>query len=72
MAKDMSTQGQVGLSNANLSVTQPNGGGALGEQYAADPASAFPAADKTTQGPAGTTDTMVNSIESTRAFGAGK
>jgi len=26
-----------------------------GEQYAADPAAAFPAEDKSTQGPAGTT-----------------
>jgi hypothetical protein len=26
-----------------------------GEQYAADPAAAFPAQDKSTQGPAGTT-----------------
>ena len=71
MAKDMSTQGSVGLSNASLAVNQPNGGGSLGEQYGADPKSAFPASDKSTQGPAGTTNKMVHSVEETRAFGAG-
>jgi hypothetical protein len=42
-----------------------------GEQYAADPKSAFPAQDKSTQGPAGTTNKMVHSVEATRNFGAG-
>lgn len=72
MAQDMSTQGQSGLSKPGLSVNQPNGGGNLGEQYAADPKPAFAAQDKSSQGSAGVTDKMVNSMESTRAFGAGK
>ena len=71
MAQDMSAQGSAGLSKPGLSVTQPSGGGNLGEQYAADPKSAFAAQDKTTQGPAGVTHKMEHSIEATRAFGAG-
>ena len=42
-----------------------------GVQYAAGPKPSFPAQDKSTQGPAGTTNKMVHSIEETRAFGAG-
>lgn len=49
----MSAQGASGLSKPALSVTQPNGGGSLGEQYAADPRSAFPSSDKSSQGNAG-------------------
>ena len=83
MAQDMSAQGPAGLSkpafgakapvqeNGGFGVTQPAGTHNLGEQYAADPLSAFPAQDKSSQGPAGVTDKMVNSIEATRAFGAG-
>ena len=71
MAQDMSAQGPAGLSKPGLSVNQPNGGGSLGEQYAASPRSAFPAQDKSSQGPAGITDKMVHSIEETRNFGAG-
>ncbi len=71
MAQDMSAQGSAGLSKPGLSVNQPNGGGSLGEQYAASPRSAFPAQDKSSQGPAGTTDKMVHSVEETRNFGAG-
>lgn len=67
----MSAQGPAGLSKPGLSVNQPNGGGSLGEQYAASPRSAFPAQDKSSQGPAGTTDKMVHSVEETRNFGAG-
>jgi len=33
---------------------------------------AFPATDVSSQGPSGTTATMVNTIESMRNFGAGK
>jgi hypothetical protein len=43
----------------------------IGEQYASDPASAFPAQDMSQQGPAGTTAKMVNSMDSVRSFGAG-
>lgn len=83
MAKDMSSQGPSGLSkpafgakapvqeNGGFGVTNPAGTHSNGEQYAAAPRSAFPAQDKSSQGPAGTTDKMVNSIEATRAFGAG-
>ncbi len=80
----MSTQGPSGLSKPAFGAKAPvqvHGGFAVaGEQsgsnsidagYAANPKSAFPATDKSTQGPAGTTDKMVNTIESTRAFGAG-
>jgi hypothetical protein len=42
-----------------------------GEQYAADPAAAFPAQDMSQQGPAGTTDKMVNTAAETSAFGTG-
>ena len=35
------------------------------------PAAAFPAQDKSSQGPAGTTNKMVHSVEATRNFGAG-
>jgi len=71
MAQDKSTQGPAGLSNPGLSVTQPNGGGSLGEQYAANPSSAFPASDKSSQGSAGVTNKMVHTVEETRNFGAG-
>ena len=71
MAQDMSAQGASGLSKPALSVTQPNGGVSLGEQYAADPRSAFPSSDKSSQGNAGLTNKMVHSVEETRAFGAG-
>lgn len=80
----MSSQGSAGLSKPSFGAKAPvqeNGGFAVtGEQsgsnsidagYAANPRSAFPAQDKSSQGPAGTTDKMVNSIEATRAFGAG-
>lgn len=49
MAQDMSSQGSSGLSKPGLSVTQPSGGGSLGEQYAASPSSAFPSQDKSSQ-----------------------
>jgi len=84
MAQDMSSQGQSGLSKPAFGAKAPvqeNGGfGVTGEQsgsnniaggYADNPRSAFPAQDKSTQGPAGTTNKMVHSIEETRAFGAG-
>lgn len=71
MANDMSSQGTAGLSKPSLSVNQPNGGGNLGEQYAADPSAAFPASDKSSQGPAGLTNKMVHTVEETRNFGAG-
>jgi hypothetical protein len=44
----------------------------IGEQYAAAPGSAFPATDKSSQGPAGTTNKMVHSAAETSAFGTGK
>lgn len=85
MAKDMSSQGPAGLSKPAFGAKAPvqeNGGfGVTGEQsgsnnisggYAGSPRSAFPAQDKSSQGPAGTTDKMVHSIDATRAFGAGK
>lgn len=80
----MSSQGPAGLSkpafgakapvqeNGGFSVTQPAGTHNMGEQYAASPRPAFPAQDKSSQGPAGTTDKMVHSVEATRNFGAGK
>lgn len=83
MAQDMSSQGQAGLSkpafgakapvqmDGGFGVTQPAGTHNLGEQYAASPRSAFPAQDKSTQGPAGTTNKMVHTVEETRNFGAG-
>jgi hypothetical protein len=84
MTQDMSAQGPAGLSKpafgAKAPVQDHGGFGVAGEQsgsnsidagYAANPRSAFPAQDKSNQGPAGTTDKMVNTIESTRAFGAG-
>jgi hypothetical protein len=39
--------------------------------YTEQPAVAFTAQDVSSQGPAGTTATMVNSIEAMRNFGAG-
>lgn len=83
MAQDMSSQGNTGLSkpsfgakapvqeNGGFGVTQPAGTHSMGEQYAASPRSAFPAQDKSSQGPAGTTNKMVHSVEETRNFGAG-
>lgn len=53
MAQDMSAQGSAGLSKPGLSVTQPNGGGNLGEQYASAPKAAFPSTDKSSQDGAG-------------------
>jgi hypothetical protein len=43
----------------------------IGEQYAADPAAAFPATDMSSQGPAGTTNKMVHTAAETSAFGTG-
>lgn len=83
MAQDMSTQGQAGLSNpafgakapvqqdGGFEAARPAGTNNLDAKLSPNTGSAFAAQDKTTQGPAGTTDKMVNSIESTRAFGAG-
>jgi hypothetical protein len=52
--------------------TKPAGTHNIGEQYAADPKSAFPAKDMSSQGEAGLTNKMVHSVEATRNFGAGK
>jgi hypothetical protein len=41
------------------------------ESYTEDLASAFPAQDMSQQGPAGTTDKMVNTATETSAFGTG-
>lgn len=82
MAQDMSAQGPAGLSNpglgAKLNVQEHGGFEAAGEQSGSNSitapytgASAFAAQDKSSQGAAGTTNKMVNSIEATRAFGAG-
>lgn len=38
-----------------FNTTKPSATHNIGEQYAADPKAAFPAQDKSTQGPAGTT-----------------
>ena len=84
MAQDMSSQGSAGLSkpafgakapvqeNGGFGVTQPAGTNSLDAKLSPNTGSAFAAQDKSKQGPAGTTDKMVNSIESTRAFEAGK
>lgn len=84
MAQDMSAQGPAGLSKpsfgAKVPVQEHGGFGVAGEQsgsnsidagYAANPRSAFPAQDKSSQGPAGTTNKMVHTVEETRNFGAG-
>lgn len=60
-----------GLNLNGFNSTKPAGTHNIGEQYAADPKPAFPAQDKSSQGPAGTTDKMVNTVEVTRNFGAG-
>lgn len=79
----MSAQGSAGLSkpafgakapvqmDGGFSVTQPAGTNNLDAKLSPNMGSAFAAQDKSSQGSAGTTDKMVNSIESTRAFGAG-
>lgn len=84
MAKDMSSQGSSGLSkpafgakapvqmDGGFGVTKPAGTNNLDAKLSPNTGSAFAAQDKSSQGPSGTTDKMVNSIESTRAFGAGK
>jgi hypothetical protein len=83
MAQDMSSQGNSGLSkpgfgakapvqeNGGFGVTQPAGTHNLDAKLSPNTGSAFAAQDKSTQGPAGTTDKMVHSVEATRAFGAG-
>ena len=84
MAKDMSSQGSLGLSKPAFGAKAPiqeNGGFEVtGEQsgsnnisagYADSPRSAFPASDKSSQGAAGLTNRMVHSVEDTREFGAG-
>jgi hypothetical protein len=61
-----------GINTDGFSNTKPAGTHNIGEQYAADPKSAIPAKDMSTQGPAGTTNKMVHTAAETSAFGTGK
>jgi hypothetical protein len=60
-----------GLNLTGFNEVKPAVQHTIGEQYAADPSAAFPAQDMSNQGPAGTTDKMVNTAAETSAFGTG-
>jgi hypothetical protein len=60
-----------GLNLDGFNTVKPAVQHTIGEQYAADPASAFPATDMSSQGAAGTTNKMVHTAAETSAFGTG-
>jgi hypothetical protein len=60
-----------GINTDGFSATKPGATNNIDGAYAPNPGSAFPAQDMSQQGPAGTTDKMVNSMDSVRSFGAG-
>ena len=60
-----------GLDLTGFNETKPAGTNSIDAGYAANPASAFPATDVSTQGAAGTTDKMVNTAAETSGFGTG-
>jgi hypothetical protein len=57
----------TGFTDPKINPTSPWGT----ESYTEAPAAAFPAADKSSQGPAGTTNKMVHTAAETSAFGTG-
>jgi hypothetical protein len=60
-----------GLNLTGFNEVKPAVQHTIGEQYAADPASEFPATDVSSQGAAGTTNKMVHTAAETSAFGTG-
>ena len=57
----------TGFTDPKINPTSPWGT----ESYTEAPAAAFPAQDKSSQGPAGTTNKMVHTAAETSSFGTG-
>lgn len=57
----------TGFTDPKINPTSPWGT----ESYTEAPVAAFPAQDKSSQGPAGTTNKMVHTAEETSSFGTG-
>jgi hypothetical protein len=60
-----------GLNLTGFNETKAGDKNSIDAGYAANPGSAFPASDVSTQGAAGTTDKMVNTAAETSGFGTG-